>query len=70
MSALQLDFFKTESECEIESLRKEVSDLKKSQDKVRKKLFAENNEHKKIIDDLSDRLYLLERNICLGNIDI
>ncbi len=70
MSALQLDFFKSEETCEIELLRKEVSTLKLSLDKCRKSLFARHGEHEKIIQDLSDRLFLLERNICLGNVDV
>ncbi len=70
MSALQLEFWKSESDCELEALRKEVSNLNKSLDKQRKSLFARHGEHEKIIQDLSDRLFLLERNICLGNIEI
>ena len=68
MSAIQLDFFKSTHEVEIESLMKEVSKLRISLDKQRKKLFAQHGEHEKIIQDLSDRLFLLERNICLGNV--
>jgi hypothetical protein len=70
MSALQLEFWKSEADCEIDSLRKEVCDLKKSQDKIRKSLFARHGEHEKIIQDLSDRLFLLERNICLGSVQV
>jgi hypothetical protein len=64
MAILQLDFFKTEEQSEIEELRKSFEIVQKSSDKVRKKLFAENGKHAKIIDDLSIRLEIIERNLC------
>lgn len=63
---IQFDFFSTPEESEIESLRKEVRDIKASTDKVRKSLYARNNELEKLVADISDRLYILERNICVG----
>jgi len=37
---------------------------KETAERVRKKLFAENNRQKRMIDDLSERLEIIERNIC------
>ncbi len=60
---MQLDFFwdaKTvEMKCEIRS-------LKDSNERVRKKLFAENGKLKKEVSSLQERLDVLERNICRG----
>ncbi len=64
--AIQLDFFKTEEQCEIEALSKLVSEVKASNDKVRKRLFSENGRLTKEIIELRDRLEILERNICKG----
>jgi len=66
MNAIQLDFFKSDEECEIDCLRKEVSALRLSQDKVRKKLFSENGSLKKDVLDLKERIAILERFICRG----
>ncbi len=62
--AIQLDFFKTEEQCEIEALSKLVSEVKASNDRVRKKLFADNGRLNKEIMDLRERLEIIERNIC------
>lgn len=68
MNAIQLDFFKTEQECEIESLINQFNthkkETKESADKVRKSLFAKNGELKKKVDELETRLSILEKNIC------
>jgi hypothetical protein len=64
MMAIQLDFFKTEEESEIEAMHKKIQEVKLSNDKVRKKLFAENGKLVKEIMDLKSRLEILERNIC------
>jgi|BogFormECP04_OM1_1039644.scaffolds.fasta_scaffold09511_1 hypothetical protein len=67
MSVLvQLDFFKTKEQCEIDTLRIELQAVKVSSDKVRKKLFAENGKLVKATVELRDRLDILERNICQG----
>jgi hypothetical protein len=60
----QLDFFKSEEESEIEALRKEIGAVKNSSDKVRRGLFARNGELTKIVNDLQQRLAIIERNIC------
>lgn len=64
MNIIQLDFFKTEEQSEIEHLRKIVDDIKSSTDKVRKKLFAENGSLKKDMVELKSRLEIIEQNIC------
>ena len=64
MNLVQLDFFKTAEECEIDALRKDIDDCRKSNDKVRKKLFAENGKHVKEIMDLRERVEHLERFVC------
>jgi hypothetical protein len=64
MNVVQLDFFKTEDECQIDALRKGFADVKSSSDKVRKKLFAENGKLTKQILDLQERVEILERGVC------
>ncbi len=60
----QLDFFLTPEESEIESLRKQISAVKSSSDKVRRGLYARNGELTKMVIDLQERLAILEKNIC------
>jgi dynactin complex subunit len=57
----QLDFFE-ESETSI--LKARMEKCEESASKVRKSLFAKNGELKKKIDELEERLTILERNIC------
>ena len=64
MIPIQLDFFKTEEECENEEIRRIVIEIKESSNKVRRKLFSENGELKRKVLDLENRLQILERNIC------
>lgn len=61
----QYDLF--EGNREVDRLRQDIVALKESQDKVRKKLFAENGKLKKTVDDLATRLEIIERNICKNN---
>lgn len=61
---VQLDFFHEKSEIEI--LRDEVLELKKSQDKMRKALFARHGELSKKYMELHERMYVIEINICKG----
>ena len=68
MNALQLDFFYTEEESELEALRKKVEQLEASQGKVRRALFARHGELIKGQIDLNDRLGILEKNICKGKL--
>lgn len=66
MVQIQLDLFQTEEECEMIQLRKSINEIHKTTEKVRKKLFAENGANKKIIEELRERLEIIERNICKG----
>jgi hypothetical protein len=59
---IQLDFFHEKTE--IELFQEEISLLKKSQDKLRKALFARHGELAKNYLDLKERLEIIERNIC------
>lgn len=61
---LQLDLFHEYTEVEV--LELEIRSLKKSQDKLRKALFARHGELAKRYCDLQDRLDIVERNICKG----
>lgn len=61
---VQLDFFKTHEESEIDALKAEVSKLRESQDKVRKAMFARHGELYKRQIDFEERLSCLERGIC------
>lgn len=60
----QLDFFKDSNISRLESI---IEKNKTSQDKVRRKLFAENNKSCKLIDELSLRLEIIEKGICRGD---
>ena len=61
---IQLDFFKSDLECEMESITRKVEEVIASNHKVRKKCFAEIGRYAKLVDDLSERLNIIERNIC------
>lgn len=66
MGAIQLNFLMTEEECEMAALRKDVENLRKSSDKVRKGTYALINELNKECIDLKIRLEIIEKNICKG----
>ena len=61
---LQLDFFRTESESEVDRLIRMTEEIRDSTGTVRRKLFAENSELKRKVLDLESRLAILERHIC------
>ncbi len=61
---LQLDLFHEYTE--VEALQIEIKSLKKSQDKLRRALFARHGELAKKYCDLQDRMDVIERNICKG----
>ncbi len=65
--AIQLDFFHEEL-TEVEILREEVRQLRLSNEKVRKGLYARHGELAKLYIELNDRLNILEHNICKGKI--
>jgi len=63
MVAIQLEFFKTEQECEMDALRHALEQVRKSSEKVRKGTYAKLNELTKEATDLKIRLEILERGI-------
>lgn len=61
--AIQLDFFQIDAE-DVEYLKRKIEETKESSDKVRKGLFARHNELAKMYVELSERVQVMERNIC------
>lgn len=66
MQVVQFDFFKSEEESELEALGKRVEAIGVSSNKVRKSLYARNNELEKRCLELETRLEIIEKNICRG----
>lgn len=62
---IQLDFFREEDYIIIQN---EVERLKKSNDRMRKALFARHGKLANDYIDLEKRLAIIEKNICLGNL--
>lgn len=62
---IQLELFHQYSETEM--IQMQCIELKKSQDKLRKALFARNGNIEKKFIELQDRLEIIERNICTPN---
>jgi hypothetical protein len=60
----QLDFFVEYSETELIAM--DFEELRKSQDKLRKALFARHGELAKRYCELHSRMEIIERNICRG----
>ena len=58
---IQLDFFHDD---EMSALKADFKEVKDSCDRVRKKQFAEIGKLTKVVNDLVERLEILERNIC------
>ncbi len=65
---VQLDFFVEKTEIEI--LQDEIMELRLSNEKVRKKLFASHGDLAKRYLELHNRLQILESNICKGKWDV
>ena len=63
---IQLDFFKTEEECELDYIKQELKAVAESSTKVRKGTYARLNEIAKENYELKSRLEILERFICTG----
>jgi hypothetical protein len=63
--AIQYDFFEDPRDSEISVLRKQMTEVKSSSDKVRKAMFARNGELTKRMLELEYRLEAIERGICL-----
>ena len=66
MMPIQLDFFKTEHECEMDAIRNDLQKVIKSNDKVRKSHHATKNSFANELADLKTRLEILEKGICKG----
>ncbi len=64
MIQLQYDFFKTEEQQELETLKNFVQDVKVSNDRVRKKLFADHGNSRKLLLEIDERLRIIEKYIC------
>lgn len=60
----QLDLFENKLQNEERAILERVTLFRESLDKVRKGTYARLNEQGKKIDDVSERLSLLERNLC------
>ncbi len=63
--ALQLEFF-CEEKSEIDYLKHDVNEVRASNDKVRKSLFARHAELTRKYLELHERMQVIERNICRG----
>ena len=63
---LQLDFFRTESEIEVDRLIRMTEEIRDSTGKVRRALFARNSELQKRVLELEERLSHIEKGLCYG----
>lgn len=63
--ALQLEFF-SEEKSYLEYLREDIKDVRESNNKVRRSLFAKHDELAKSYIDLHKRLEMLERILFKG----
>jgi hypothetical protein len=61
---IQLDLFKTEQECELEELRKEVIRLRVSTDKVRKGMYARLNNIEKMYVEVCNEFEQWKKVLC------
>jgi hypothetical protein len=67
MIEYQMDFL-VEEKTPLDIIRHDMKNIKESSDKVRKSLFARHNELARHYRDLQERMQILERNICRGEI--
>lgn len=65
--AIQLDFFKTQEQCEMDALRLKVATLETTLHKVRKGGYAGHNENRRDILELKEDVALIKRHICHGS---
>jgi hypothetical protein len=65
--AAQLEFFAPEK-TELDFIRSDVKEVKESNDKVRKSMFARHGELARKYAELHERMQILERNICQGKV--
>lgn len=64
MSIYQLDLFKDDEDCRIETIERDLIATTKSLNNVRKGTYASINELKKIVLELNERIKIIERNLC------
>lgn len=64
----KLEYLVIEEKTDIELLKENVLEVKESSDKVRKSLFARHSDLLRKYTELSERLQIIERNICQGAI--
>ena len=67
MIAIQLDFLQTDEQSELEALKNELDFTYKRLESVRKGMYARLNEQSKDMEDLKNRLNIIEKNICHVN---
>jgi len=65
---MQLDIFETKPE-EMDFLKADLAEARRTLDRVRKGTYASINELKKENYDLRNRLEIIERNICKSYFD-
>lgn len=63
MPLIQLDFLE---DTELSILKARMLKVEDSSTRCRKKQFAEIGEIKKLVNDINDRLLIIEKNICKG----
>jgi hypothetical protein len=66
MIQIQYEFFEDKEEIRLRAIEEHGNKVGNSLDKVRKALWARNNELEKKQADLENRLQILEQNICKG----
>jgi hypothetical protein len=63
--AAQLEFFSSSTMSELDYLRSDVNAVRESNEKVRKSMFARHGELARKYAELSERMHIIERNICM-----
>jgi len=61
---VQLEFFKTPEECFQEQLIERIDKMEVSQNKVRRAVFARDGKQDFRLDELEERVKILERFVC------
>jgi hypothetical protein len=64
-TAYQLEFFE-DKKSEIDFIKDDVKMVRESNEKVRKSMFARHGELARKYAELSERMQIIERNICTG----
>ena len=62
---IQYDLF-SEEDFRFQEYRQRIEQIEKSTDKVRRKLFANDNAREKLVLDLLNRVEIMERGLCLS----